>query len=303
MAGRLVRALSIRSPSLVSQSAWTPPHYPLASRHCIRAAPRWFHSTAAMVGASLELKKTLTPDLLESVHQLWFAHCEEETSLILPGQNEMQHWFKRDADFDRACVAKFRPVLESILTSEASATDILETINTASPLSWLYTLILLDQISRNCYRGSESKLVFTRFDPLANAIAIRAIEKRIVSQSPELRYRLAYRMWFTLPLMHSEELKIHEKALEQYEIMTAELEEFVDRDVDTLSEDEQKCHRVLSGQRDELKKLLNMHTEYEKRHKVIIERFGRYPHRNEAMGRSSTPEEVDYLENGGETFG
>jgi uncharacterized protein (DUF924 family) len=193
-------------------------------------------------------------------------------------------------------------VLESILTSEASATDILETINTASPFSWLYTLILLDQIPRNCYRGSESKLVFTRFDPLAKAIAVRASEKRIVSQSSELRYRLAYRMWFYLPLMHSEDLKMHEKSLEQYEIMATELEELVDRDVDTLSEDEGKCYRVLSGQRDELKKFLTMHTEFEKRHKVIIERFGRYPHRNEALGRTSTSEEVEYLENGGETF-
>lgn len=193
-------------------------------------------------------------------------------------------------------------MLELILTSEASATDILETINTASPFSWLYTLLLLDQIPRNCYRGSESKVVFTRFDPLASAIAMRAIENRIFSQSSELRYRLAYRMWFYLPLMHSEELKMHEKALEQYEIKASELEELVDRDVDTLSEDERKYHRVLSGRRDELKTFLAMNTEFEKKHKVIIERFGRYPHRNEALGRTSTPEEVEYLQSGGETF-
>jgi hypothetical protein len=57
-----------------------------------------------MASASPELKKTLKPDLLECVHQLWFGHCEEENSLILPSQNEMQRWFKRDADFDKACV-------------------------------------------------------------------------------------------------------------------------------------------------------------------------------------------------------
>jgi hypothetical protein len=56
-----------------------------------------------MTSALPELKKTLTPDLLESVHQLWFGHCEE-SSLILPSQNEMQRWFRRDADFDEACV-------------------------------------------------------------------------------------------------------------------------------------------------------------------------------------------------------
>lgn len=38
-------------------------------------------------------------------------------------------------------------------------------------------------------------------------------------------------------------------------------------------------------------------------HRDIIEKFGRYPHRNFILGRSSTPEEIEYLENGAETFG
>lgn len=41
---------------------------------------------------------------------------------------------------------------------------------------------------------------------------------------------------------------------------------------------------------------------FEKSHKAIIDRFGRYPHRNVLLGRESTAEEVAYLENGGETF-
>jgi hypothetical protein len=57
-----------------------------------------------MASASQELKQTLTPDLLESVHQLWFGHCKDENSLVLPSQTELQHWFKQDVDFDQACV-------------------------------------------------------------------------------------------------------------------------------------------------------------------------------------------------------
>ncbi|MGB8222298.1 MAG: DUF924 family protein, partial [Polyangiales bacterium] len=38
------------------------------------------------------------------------------------------------------------------------------------------------------------------------------------------------------------------------------------------------------------------------RHKAIIDRFGRYPHRNEILGRSSTPEEVAFLEGPGSSF-
>ncbi len=42
---------------------------------------------------------------------------------------------------------------------------------------------------------------------------------------------------------------------------------------------------------------------YAESHRDIIRRFGRFPHRNAILGRSSTPEEIDYLSNGGETFG
>lgn len=42
--------------------------------------------------------------------------------------------------------------------------------------------------------------------------------------------------------------------------------------------------------------------EFELRHKAIIDRFGRYPHRNEALGRSSTPEELAFLAQPGSRF-
>lgn len=42
--------------------------------------------------------------------------------------------------------------------------------------------------------------------------------------------------------------------------------------------------------------------EFELRHKVIIDRFGRYPHRNEILGRTSTPEEVEFLAQPGSSF-
>lgn len=42
--------------------------------------------------------------------------------------------------------------------------------------------------------------------------------------------------------------------------------------------------------------------EYEKKHKVIIDRFGRYPHRNHILGRESTPEELDFLKEPDSSF-
>ncbi len=42
--------------------------------------------------------------------------------------------------------------------------------------------------------------------------------------------------------------------------------------------------------------------DFELRHKVIIDRFGRYPHRNSILGRKSTPEEVEFLKQPGSSF-
>jgi uncharacterized protein (DUF924 family) len=41
---------------------------------------------------------------------------------------------------------------------------------------------------------------------------------------------------------------------------------------------------------------------YAERHRRVIDRFGRFPHRNEVLGRSATAEETDYLASGGDTF-
>ena len=68
------------------------------------------------------------------------------------------------------------------------------------------------------------------------------------------------RSFIYLPLMHSESIQIHEVAEKLY-----------------------RLHGMQS------------HLEWELKHKKIIERFGRYPHRNEILGRKSTPEELEFL--------
>lgn len=198
--------------------------------------------------------------------------------------------------------AQFQPALDTIIESGASAADILDSIDTSSPLNWLSIILLLDQVPRNCHRGDESKLVFGRFDPLAEEIALRAIDAGIPTQSSQVRYRLAHRFWFHLPLMHSENLAVHEEAVKQHEETARDMAQFLLRDVSTLSEDEKKCYGILSNKQDALIAMLNNMYDFEERHKVIIERFGRYPHRNPALGRVPTAEEVEYLKNGGETF-
>ena len=47
---------------------------------------------------------------------------------------------------------------------------------------------------------------------------------------------------------------------------------------------------------------LEKNLDFEHKHKVIIDRFGRYPHRNEILGRKSTPEEIEFLSEPGSSF-
>jgi uncharacterized protein (DUF924 family) len=160
----------------------------------------------------------------------------------------------------------------------------LDAVRPSTPLDWMSLVLLLDQMPRNCYRGASAAVVFTRFDPLALA-------RGIPDEAPEVRWRLAYRQWFYLPLMHAEDVDAHELAI------AAEPE--------VPGQDAVRAHaaRVVAANRDAAQAAAQTNVDFERRHHDIIKRFGRYPHRNAALGRTMTADEIAYLEGGGETFG
>lgn len=99
-------------------------------------------------------------------------------------------------------------------------------------------------------------------DPVALVLAQEA-----VALGWDQQLEGAQRSFLYMPFMHSESASIHTVAL------------------DLFSQ---------SG--------LENNLEFEKRHKAIIDRFGRYPHRNEILGRKSTAEEVEFLQQPGSSF-
>ena len=99
-------------------------------------------------------------------------------------------------------------------------------------------------------------------DPLALILAQEAISRKI-DQSLDLRQKA----FLYMPYMHSESLLIHEQAVKLFS---------------------------LPG--------LEYSLDYEMRHKQIIDRFNRYPHRNKILGRTSTPEEIEFLKSPGSSF-
>ncbi|KAK1979897.1 hypothetical protein LZ30DRAFT_751103 [Colletotrichum cereale] len=259
-------------------------------------------SNSCKTHAKARLQEVLTPDLLEKLRRFWFKHLKTDEAYILPRKSQMGRWFFSEASFDEVCVKKYRPVLEAVKSARASSKDILSIIRPFTPLQWLGLVLLLDQVPRNIYRGSESSIVFKLFDPIAREIAQHAINAGAPTHS-RVRYRVAYRMWFYLPFMHSEDLTLHDFAAKQYQQMKDDFGVLMAGDGTAGSDDQRKCWGVLAVQKESAKDLLETNYDFEMKHRDIIVQFGRYPHRNIAMGRPSTTEEISYLENFGETFG
>jgi uncharacterized protein (DUF924 family) len=128
----------------------------------------------------------------------------------------------------------------------------------------LALLILLDQFPRNLFRG-EAK-VFAG-DPQARRLAETALDRGWDKSLTAVEKVFVY-----LPFEHSESLADQERSVALFSALAAE-------------------HRGSDGFLD-----------YAHRHHEVIARFGRFPHRNAALGRPSTPEETSYLTQPGSGF-
>ena len=101
----------------------------------------------------------------------------------------------------------------------------------------------------------------------ANDTLALALAQEAVAHGCDLELPVPQRVFLYLPWMHSESALLHEQALQLF---------------------------ATPGMEKNL--------EFERRHKAIIDRFGRYPHRNAALGRTSTPEEIEFLGQPGSAF-
>lgn len=134
---------------------------------------------------------------------------------------------------------------------------------TASPRGTLALLILLDQLSRNLHRGSAEAFVA---DAKARAIACAAIEAGF-----DKRLGPVERVFVYLPFEHSEDPADQDLSVRLFESLRG------------------------TAVRD-------LSVDYAYRHRSVIRRFGRFPHRNAALGRTNTPEEEAYLAQPGAGF-
>jgi len=181
-----------------------------------------------------------TPAWVEQVLQFWF------------GEMTREQWFKRDAAVDDRIRIRFLSLHDQVsaMPNEALLSD---------PRSALAAVIVLDQFSRNMFRGSPRAFAS---DAKALALAEAAIANGHAASLNKDELQFLY-----LPFEHSES-----------------------------GEAQVRCVKLMASLGDaEL-------TRYAQAHCDIIERFGRFPHRNEILGRSSTAEELEFLKQPGSSF-
>jgi len=172
------------------------------------------------------------------------------------------HWFAADAGFDAQIRGHFGDAVEAAVLGRLDDW-------TAEPAGWLALLLLLDQFSRNLHRGYARAWVG---DVKAQRVALSGIARGDDRRLPPQQRVFAY-----LPLEHAEDMALQQRSVELFELLAAEVDA--------------EQHPCFSGYLD-----------YARRHRDVIARFGRFPHRNAALGRINTPEEESYLAEPGAGF-
>lgn len=166
-------------------------------------------------------------------------------------------WFRKDDAFDVRLRERFGALIGAGRAGELDGW-------TATHGGTLALVIVLDQFSRNCHRGSA--LAFAG-DDRALALARQLVASGADRQLPT-RY---HRVFAYLPFEHSESI------------------------------DDQRESLRLFGELAHEPGCASFH-DYALRHAKVIERFGRYPHRNETLGRASTDAERAFLREPGSSF-
>ena len=166
-------------------------------------------------------------------------------------------WFRKDDAFDAHIRARFGTLIDAAIEGGLRAWE-------ATPHGALARLIVLDQFTRNVYRGTPRAFAG---DAQALALAIALTQAGQDQQLPPMLRAFAY-----LPFEHAEDLAMQARAVELFQLLS-------------------QAQPGFDGMLD-----------YAQRHQEVIARFGRFPHRNAMLGRPSTPEEVEFLRQPGSSF-
>lgn len=194
-----------------------------------------------------------------SILKYWFGEQVEDTATA---QSQAPLWWKKSTQVDAEIKSRFS---ECVVQAGAGGLDDWA----QEPKGRLALILLCDQFTRHIYRDT----------PQAFSLDYRALgwTREGLEQKADQALRPIERVFFYLPLEHSESMVDQDEAVRLFEKLKA----------DAPADARQSFDGFL---------------DYALRHREIIARFGRFPHRNAALGRVSTDEEIAFLKQPGSSF-
>jgi uncharacterized protein (DUF924 family) len=177
---------------------------------------------------------------------------------FLAAEEKSNMWFNATPNLDDAIRTTFGSHLDAART--ASSHD----LAALSPVEQIGLIVLLDQFPRNMFRGTAEQFG-------CDAIA-RGVARRLVAGDCS-RFCVAERQFLYLPFEHSEDSSDQDLSVSLFAGLACEAPPYALEDA-------------------------RLALDYATRHRDVIRKFGRFPHRNAYLGRESTPDEVAFLKTG-----
>jgi uncharacterized protein (DUF924 family) len=182
----------------------------------------------------------------------------EDQASPWPAAAVSRRWFLDNAAQDADIAERFGERVEAALRRDLVEWE-------RQPDTRLALIVLLDQFTRNMFRGERRAF---DGDHRAATLTLEGL-----STGMERHLPWAGQVFFCMPLMHAEDLELQERGV--------------------------ACFRTLQKRAPAaLREHIGQSLRFAEEHRDVIARFGRFPHRNRALGRDSSAEELAYLEHG-----
>jgi uncharacterized protein (DUF924 family) len=171
-------------------------------------------------------------------------------------------WFRGGEEVDQEIRSRFGELVEAAGNHQLDKWK-------ETPRGRLALILLVDQFTRNIYRSTPKAFAF---DSIARELTIEGLD-----EGADQKLFPIERTFFYLPLEHAENLEIQELSLVKF-------------------------HELANSVPLALSETFKSFAHYAKLHQNIIEKFGRFPHRNVILERESTPEEIEFLKGPNSSF-
>lgn len=189
------------------------------------------------------------------LYRFWFCADGAE---IASAAELGPRWFGGGDELDRYLRDHYTLVLEQAMSGGLNDWK-------AEPRGRLALIVLLDQFSRNIFRGTARAF--------AGDSRARALATTGWASGKFFKYHWAEQVMALMPFEHSETLSDQDRSVAGFEGLYAEF-------------------------KDDAGEALKGFVEHAHQHRDIVQQFGRFPHRNAVLGRESTEAEVDFLKSG-----